>query len=141
MERPESIVWFERCYLGSLAASLVNSALGWNENLAKLSANPGAEALGPSFLPTMMMGGVVIVSAISLLLWYYAARRAAVVAKWIITIFFALNAVGLVYSLTTHAFPTGLAGVVAAIGFVLDAIAVWQLFRPASARWFDESRL
>jgi hypothetical protein len=136
MERPESIVWFERCYLGAVALGLINFALSWNVVIAKSAANPGLERLGPSFLPTMMIGIMAITLCINLLLWYFAARKGAVVAKWIIVIFFGISVLSLGLSVPKGNLPAGLSGVLTIVAFVLHAIAVWQLFKPDADAWF-----
>lgn len=136
MERPESIVWFERCYLGAVALGLVNFALSWNDVMAKTAANPGLERLGPSFLPTMMIGIMAITLCINLLLWYFVARKGAVVAKWIVVIFFGINVLDVVLSIPRGSLPVGLSGILTIIALVLHAIAVWQLFKPDAEEWF-----
>lgn len=137
MERPVSIVWFERCYLALIVLGLVNFAIQWPTMMASLADNPGVQQLGPSFGPTVAIITIAITTGISLLLWYFAARKAAVVAKWIIAIFFVIALLGWVANILMHKFPTGIAGVLAVVGLVLQAIAVWNLFRPDAEAWFN----
>lgn len=137
MLRPVSIVWFERCYLGALLIGLINAALRWPEMTAAAANQPNVDQLGPSFVPTILIVSLVVGFGISLLLWYFAARRRANVAKWIITIFFVLGLLSLGFTAMTGAFPKGLGGVVSVVTWVLNAIAVWQLFRPDAEAWFE----
>lgn len=138
MERPNAIVLFERCYLGGLAVGLVNTALSWNATLARLSENPAAAQLGASFGQGMLVGGTLLGIAISLLLWYFTARQGSVVTKWIVTVFFALGLLALVMGAVRGTMPQGVSGILGVIAWVLNAIAVWQLFKPESKRWFGE---
>lgn len=137
MLRPVSIVWFERCYLGALVVGLLNTALSWNTTMAKMAENPGAEQMGSSFGATTLIAGTLIGIVISLVLWYFAARKRANVAKWIITVFFVIGLLGIGASAVMRTFPQGIAGVLGVVGFVLNAIAVWQLFRPDAEAWFE----
>jgi hypothetical protein len=140
MERPISIVWFERCYLGSVVVGLINSMLSWDATVAKMSESPAAAQLGPSFMANMLIGGMLFGVLISLLLWYFTARKGSVVTKWIITVFFALGLLGLVMGAMRGSVPHGLVGVVVVVTWVLSAIAVWQLFKPDTKLWFGEAR-
>lgn len=135
MERPISIVWFERCYLGCVAVGLVNTALQWPKMMAQLAENPGTAQLGGG-MSIIMIGTMLLSIAISLLLWYFAARKAAVVAKWIITVFFVISLLGIGFSAMTGTFPTGISGILGVVALVLNAIAVWNLFRPDAEAWF-----
>jgi hypothetical protein len=71
MTRPNSIIWFERVFLGSLLLGLVNSVLTWSSMTAQMAATPGAGMLGSNFLIGSMAIGIII----NLLLWYFIARR------------------------------------------------------------------
>ena len=139
MQRPVSIVWFERCYLGAMAVGLLNTALSWQATTTKMAESPGADQFGPSFGPDVLIVGTLFGIGISLLLWYFAARKGAAVAKWIITVFFVLGVLGLGFSALMRTFPEGVSGVLGVVGFVLNAIAVWQLFRPDTEAWFGET--
>ncbi|MDQ2877639.1 MAG: hypothetical protein M3R41_01000 [Pseudomonadota bacterium] len=141
MERPVSITNFERCYLGALVVGLISTAINWNTVIAMSSANPAAAQFGPGFISTMLIGGTIIGIAIRLALWFAAARKHAVVAKWIIVVLFAISAAGLVWSLLRQSMPGGLIGVFTVVGFLLDAAAVWFLFRPDARVWFGETRV
>lgn len=138
MNRPVSIVNFERCYLAGIVLGLIGTALSWNTVIAQSSANPGVAQLGPNFVPAMIGGFAVIGVGIQLLLWYFAARKGAVAAKWIITAFFAIGLLFRLISLAKGTFPLDAIGITAAIGTVLGAAAVWFLFRPDARPWFGE---
>ena len=143
MERPLSIVWFERCYLGSLVVLLVQKALSWNAMIAasnaKLEDNPAAAQFGPSFVSGILVGTIVLMIVISLLLWYFTAKKASVVTKWIITVLFALNVLSVVMGAVRGTMEAGSIGAVLGIvALVLNGIAVWQLFKPDARAWFGE---
>lgn len=138
MERPGSIVLFERCYLGGVAVGLLNTAVSWNTTLVRLAEDPAAAQMGASFAKGTLVGGVLLGIVISLLLWYFTARAGSVVTKWIITVFFVLGILGLIWSGVRGTTPQGLSGVLVVVAWVLNAIAVWQLFKTDSRRWFGE---
>ena len=139
MQRPLSIVWFERCYLGSVAVGLLNTALSWNRIIATTSENPQVAELGPSFVPTVLAFGLVIGLITSALLWYFTARKGAAATKWIITVLFALNLLFTLLGVARGTSPQGLFAVVAIVALVLNGVAVWNLFRPDTKVWFGEA--
>ncbi|MDO7841050.1 hypothetical protein [Sphingomonas immobilis] len=140
MERPVSIVWFERCYLGALVLGVLNTALSWNTLMAQMAAQPNADKFGAGFGATVMIISLAIGVGISLLLWFLAARKHSVVAKWIITVFFVLGVLGLLFQIIGKTFPSGIAGVVTVVAWVLNLIAVYQLFKPDTEVWFGEKK-
>ncbi|WP_242137139.1 MULTISPECIES: hypothetical protein [unclassified Sphingomonas] len=138
MERPISIIWFERCYLGAVAVGLVNTALSFNASIQRLSENPAAARFGPSFGSNMLLFGTAIGIAISATLWFFTARKRSVVAKWIIAAFFALSLVGVLSGAAMGTIQPGLGGVLAVVALVLNGIAAWKLFQPDARAWFGE---
>jgi hypothetical protein len=130
MNRPASIVNFERLYLGSLALGAIGIVINWSTMQAQIAMDPNSSILPSWFLPATL----AISFAISLTLWYFAARRGAVVAKWIIVVFFAIGLLGIPAALTTPGpiimkFLTG-------VNFILQVLAIWMLFKPDAKQWF-----
>ena len=132
MTRPYSIVQFERFYLAALVIGLVNSALNWGVVQAQFASNPAAQPFGPGVFVALVGLGILI----PLLLWYFVAHRASVVAKWILVLLFVLGAAALGRSIVAGNFPGGLRGILGAATLVLQAVAVWVLFRPDTKPWF-----
>ncbi len=132
--RPQSIINFERLYLGSMVLGLIATAINWSAIQAQVTATPGAALLPSWFLPASLVAGY----AINLLLWYFIARRGAVVAKWILVIFFGI---GLLYlpGIVSGKLPA-MQLVPALINTALQAAAVWMLFRPDTKPWFAGER-
>jgi len=137
MQRPTSIVNFERCYLGSVVVGLIASLFNWHDAQSLVAVQRANQMIGSWYMPAMLAVGIVI----ELLLWYFVARRGSTVAKWIVVVFFVFSCFGLVTGLAGHRYPTGIAGVLSIVGFVLDAIAVWLLFKPDAKAWFGEPPL
>lgn len=129
---------FERCYLGAVAIGLVNIAVAWKTTMARLAEQPAAAQLGPAFAQSMLIGTTVLSIAISLLLWYFTARKASVVTKWIVTAFFVLGVMGYFVSALQGTMEHGIGGILVAITWIVNAAAVWQLFKPDSKLWFGE---
>ncbi len=133
--RPKSIVNFERCYLGSVVLSVVNAAMTWKDVNSTVEAAQTRAMLGDWFMPLAMVFGVTI----SLLLWYFTARSASVVAKWVVVVFFGFSLVGFLATLAMGSRPEGIPGILSVVTLVLNAIAVWLLFRPDARAWFGEA--
>ena len=134
MNRPPSIVIFERCYLGALAVGLINTIVSWPIYKLMPAVRQAEAMIGPWYLPATSAAGFLV----PLLLWFFAARRASVVAKWIIVILFALGALGVVFGVIMQSYPTSTTAVLSIVAFVLNAIAVTMLFKPDSRLWFGE---
>ena len=134
--RPKSIINFERLYLGALAIGLVNILLSWQQGMGLLNNNPDTRSLGQGVVYVSIFIGFLV----PLLLWYFTARRASVVAKWIVVILFVLGVVSLVINFQRTAVLTDPAGILGLIGFVMQAGAVWMLFRPDAKAWFSDGR-
>ena len=135
MTRPPSIVSFERCYLGALLVGAVNAALNWQRMMAMPAVQQARTTFGEWYLPATTALGY----AIPLILWYFAARRASVVAKWIVVVLFALGVLGLLVGWAIGTMAPGLGGVLSLVSLVLNAIAVWLLFKPDAQAWFGET--
>lgn len=135
MERPQSILWFERCYLGAMAIGLLNTATNWSRVQEQIAATPNSELLPSWFFAATLSLGL----AISLTLWYFVARRGSVVAKWIVTVFFAIAVLSVVRTAASGIVPPTL-NILAVIALVLQAIGVFMLFRGDSKPWFGDSK-
>lgn len=140
MPRPKSIIAFEQCYLGSLVLGFIALAFGWGAQKALLARNPDVAQLNSGMLYASLFGGLILGAVITILLWYFAARRASVVAKWIIVVFFAFGVLVLLSSLAKGTVAPGLGGVISIANTVLQAVAVWMLFKPDSKAWFADGR-
>jgi hypothetical protein len=134
MTRPPSIVNFERCYLGALLIGAVNAALNWERMMAMPAVQQARVTIGEWYLPATTALGYLI----PLVLWYFAARRASVVAKWVIVVLFGLGVLGLLAGLALGTMASDLGGVLSVVAFVLNAIAVFLLFKPDARAWFGE---
>jgi asparagine N-glycosylation enzyme membrane subunit Stt3 len=127
--RPQSIVNFERCYLGAFVLGLVNTALAWSATRAMFDASPQAAMLGGWFLTATTLIGF----AITLALWYFIARKGSAVAKWIVVVS--------LFALLMGTYPAGLSGAIGIFNTVLQAVAVSFLFKPDTKGWFGEKRI
>ncbi|WP_294354886.1 hypothetical protein [uncultured Sphingomonas sp.] len=135
MQRPASIVTFERLYLAGFALSLVSWVVGWPAMQAKLAANPQTAPFG--WMLFVMLGLNI---ALTLLLWFFTARRASVVAKWIVVVLAGLSALRFLFNL-----PAALGGAVSAPSLILSTLttalsvaAAAMLFRFDARVWFGE---
>lgn len=130
--KPRSIQLFDRLYLGALAVSLVSTIVFWDQTVAVALAQPGM-SYGPGFLIFTTAVGF----SISLLLWFFASVRASKVAKWILVVLFGIGAVGFVIGFAAGTPVGGLQLVLGLAGMLLQAAAIWMLFRPDAQPWFS----
>lgn len=135
--RPQSIVNFERFYLGAAAVGVVNSIISWSANRAALDAIPDAAAIGGTTLIFTMLFGLAITAA----LWYFIARKGSSIAKWIAVVFFAFGLIGLLMTLVGGKFPSGIGGILSAVAIILQLVSITYLFRPDTRPWFGEPSL
>lgn len=132
MSRPPSIVRFEQFFLASIVIGLVNTAVVY----AMYGGLPGAQQVVPAVLAVSVGLGI----AVNLILWFFIARRGSNGARWVMTVLFALGLVSLAFSILMGTYPQGIAGLLGAAGWVLQALAVWHLFRPDTIGWFRGQR-
>lgn len=133
MERPQSIIWFERCYLGGVMLGLMNTAINWPAVQAQVSAAPNSGLLPSWFSYATLAIGL----GINIVLWFFVAQKGSVVAKWIVTILFGIGALSMAYVLAMGLIPPTF-NVVSVVTLLLQAIAVFMLFRPDTRTWFGE---
>jgi hypothetical protein len=134
MTRPNSIIWFERLYLGTIALGLINTAITWSTIQGQVAATPGAGLLPGGF----MIGTILIGVVVNLLLWYFIARRGSNVARIILTVLFALGIFG-VFAIFVQGMPWSMK-IVPLISFVLQAVGVFLLYRPDAKPWFSPNK-
>lgn len=135
MQRPASIITFERLYLASLVLSLAGWAVDWPLMQARLAANPQFAPFG--WMPVVML---LLSITVSLVLWFFAARRGSVVAKWLVVVFAGVAALLFLINL-----PAALGGAVRAASLILAVAttglrvaAAAMLFRVDARAWFGE---
>lgn len=128
--RPNSIIQFERFYLAAIGVDVVNTILSWTDWQERALLHP--QMFGEMTLPVTTAIGF----AVSLLLWFLIARRRSNVAKWLLTLFVLLALVWTVYAIPMGRYALGLSGLLGVFSTVLQAYAVWLLFRADARRWF-----
>jgi len=132
--RPKSIVYYEYAYLGAVLLGIVVTAMTWTANSQTEEVEKIRAMLGASFLPILY----VFIYTLSLALWYFTARAPNSAAKWIVVGWFALSLIGFAMALGAGNLPNDLPGLLAAAALVLNAVAVYLLFRPDARAWFGE---
>jgi hypothetical protein len=137
--RPQSIILFERIYLGCLAVGTIFGI--WSVTHIGGLVRPGMPPAMAGWLPLITGISLIAGIAIELLLWFFIARRGANVARWIFVVFFVLGLFGIVRSImgVNTALPL-LMRVWSALRLLLDAVCIRLLFRPDAQRWFKGER-
>ena len=77
--RPNSIIWFERLYIGSLMIAAAVMAMGWDA--VRTDAIP----------PGVLIAGVSLGLLLPLLLILLVSRKRSRVAKWLLVALFAIG--------------------------------------------------
>lgn len=143
MDRPVSIVNFERLYLGSFVLWLVSTLAFWSTTSQTMLTNPAVTA-NPQMaqlVTPIMLGAFVVVAAVTLLLWYLVARKASSVAKWFVVAFEAIGVLKTIPVLLAIARGTTGNVLLAVIGLVCTALAVAaavMLFKRDARAWLGE---
>ena len=160
MSRPQSIIWFERLYLACCAISFVGGIITMAK-FPQLMANAiaqqqakappvGADAqavhqgveLGMKIAVYSAYGTIFLSLIISALIWFFIARKRNEVFKWIEVVLFGLATVSYIWVvvvLVRGPFPPTADPFSQALGFtgyLVQAGAVYFLFRPDALRWF-----
>lgn len=133
--RPTSIVRFEWVYLAIILIGIIDTALSWNDVMATVQMQRMIAQLGAAAAYVPVVIGLLIQFA----LLYFIGRRGSVVAKWIFVVLTGFGIASACYGLATHTASTPLLGVLGVVLLVLDAIAIWLLFRPDTRPWFGET--
>lgn len=132
--RPKSIDQFSMVYLAVIVVGLVSTALSWNDMLAQVSVQRMMAQFGSASVYAVAVIGVLIQA----LLWYFIARRGSVVAKWIFVVLTVLAILSSLWGLAMAGAASMVIGVLGVATIVLQAIAIWLLFRPDTPAWFGE---
>jgi len=132
--RPRSINLFEGLSLAAVALGALIMALTWNSVMATVSASVRGAGIEEA---VMILAALYVLLLVMLIL--LASRRANSVAKWLFT---AIIVAELVMSLPRlpgmlRAGPLGWASTAQ---LILQLVALWFLFVPASRTWFREWR-
>lgn len=133
--RPESIKKFDMLYLGAVVLGLVNFVLSYGAMKAQMDAElarTGVE-MGSGVLIASVIFGIVI----SLALWFLISRLRIEVVKWVLVLFFLWGLIGMPALFADGFGPTD---IIALATFVMQAAAIYFLFRPDAKAWFAEKR-
>ena len=133
--QPESIRRFTLFYLGALVVSLAVTFIQYDSLVAQAERQMGAVGAGLGAAAAIV--SVAVWTGIVLLLWYFVARKGLVIAKWIVVLLFLFN---VVTSFGIAAGGLSLAESVSLASFLLQALAVYHLFRPDAKAWFAGER-
>ena len=134
MNRPASIVLFEKLYIAVIVIGVIGVALSWNSLSAMAGAQPGVPA---SMGSGILIGALIFGFLIPLLLLYFIARRASNVAKWIFVVLTAFGVYSVIAGLANPMMPKGLLLAVNVVSLVLTLYCAWLLFRPDAKAWLD----
>jgi uncharacterized membrane protein len=133
LERPQSIIWFERLYLALIAIGLLNAVLRWSSMQEMIAQQPNSAVLPDWFLPMTLGIGFLI----NILFWYFIARRGSNVARWIYIVILVIGVLGLILSAVMGTlFANQVNGVIGLINTGLSLACGWLIFRPDAQPWF-----
>ena len=134
MNRPASIVLFEKLYIAVIVIGVIGVVLSWNSLNAMAASQPGVSASAGSGI---LIGALIFGFLIPLLLLYFIARRASNVAKWIFVVLTAFGVYSFLATLSNPMVPKGLLLAANLVSLVLTLYCAWLLFRPDAKAWFE----
>lgn len=135
MQRPPSIILFERLFWSSTLVSIVTTFITWNEMATAFDREAGVGRSSGSFGVVFVI--LVISLAIVFALWYAIARRGSNVAKWIYVVLAAIGALQTIAGLFN---PDGLGTLSLAGSLLSTALSVASaavLFRADAVAWLS----
>lgn len=134
MNRPASIVLFEKLYILVIVIGVIAVALSWSSLNAAAAAQPG---VSPSVGSGILIGALIFGFLIPLLLLYFIARRASNIAKWIFVVLTAFSLYSFIAGLSNPVMPKGLLMIVNLVSLALTLYCAWLLFRPDAKAWLE----
>lgn len=133
--RPQSIIWFERLYLGAWAIGVINALTFWDRNTVAIRKSGIEETLPGYQYWTTGLGFLI-----PLILWYFIARQGSAVAKWILVVLVALGVASIVTVIVNGRLPQSATGLLGLVAIALQIAAASLLFRQDTKPWFGERR-
>ena len=139
MNRPASIVLFEKLYIAVIVIGVIGVALSWNSLSAMAETQPGVpESMGSGILIGAPFFNITFLPlVIPLLLLYFIARRASNIAKWIFVILTAFSVYSFIATLSNPMVPKGLLLAVNVVSLALTLYCAWLLFKPDAKAWLE----
>lgn len=134
MNRPASIVLFEKLYIAVIVIGVIGVALSWSSLSAMANSQPGVSG---SVGSGILIGALVFGFLIPLLLVYFIARRASNIAKWIFVVLTAFSVYSFIATVSDPAVPKGLLLAVNVVSLVLTLYCAWLLFKPDAKAWLE----
>jgi len=109
--RPQSLVWFDRLYLGAVGIGVVSGVLNFSDS-QKLLAKNG--------------------------IWYFISRRGSNIARWIWTVMmgFSLLSLPVLFTQSVSGVLPGWRLAITLVTYGLNIGALVFLFRPDAKLWF-----
>lgn len=138
MERPKSIVAFERAFWGSVAVGLLGGILGWNDLLETYQRESSIAAMG--FGSGFLIAVWCISLAFQLLFWYLIARKGSNVTRWIYVVLMGFGIISALATIGNPAMPGGISRITSLASTALTVAAIFFLFRPDASDWFTKKR-
>jgi uncharacterized membrane protein len=134
MNRPASIVLFEKLYIAVIVIGVIGVALSWNSLSAMAETQPGVPG---SVGSGILIGALIFGFLVPLLLLYFIARRASNIAKWIFVILTAFSVYSFIATLSNPMVPKGLLLAVNVLSLILTLYCAWLLFKPDAKAWLE----
>lgn len=131
MEKPKSILNFEKFYIAGFLIGLVSLVFNFSTSMRMIQQSGGPMATSAF---EFLIFGTAIGALIVLLFWYFIAVRASKVAKWILTVFFVL---GLLSTLSSASSVPNSILIFTLMTNLAQGIAISFLFRPDAIAWFN----
>lgn len=133
--RPKSIEQFALVYGAVIVLGLISTWLAWGDMLSQAAVQQMIAQFGESSVLVIAGAGVLMQA----LLWYFISQRGSVVAKWIFVILTGLAIITGLFGIASAGLAMNLNGVIGLLLLVLQAVAMWLVFRSDTHDWFGET--
>lgn len=138
MERPKSIVAFERAFWTSFAVGLFGGILSWNDVLAVYQREPSIAAMGFGSGLLIAMWGTSF--AFQLFFWYLIARKRSNVVRWVYVVLAGIGIISTLATMNDQAMPGGVSKIFSLASSAVTVLAIFFLFRPDASDWLTKKQ-
>jgi hypothetical protein len=135
MQRPPSIINFERSFWASILIGIVGTLFHWQMMTESVKNNP-VMSESADMAVTVIGFAIVMSFALSSLLWYLIARRASRVTKWIYVLLMGFGSISTLISINDPMAPQGFALALMLVSAAQTFLSIYFLFRPDASEWF-----
>jgi hypothetical protein len=136
MERPRSMMWFDRIFAVLLILVTINAALRWHMAVNVIHRDSQAMSLLQGNADVLVFAMFALVMAVMVLIWWLASRRRSRIAAVLLASIFLVMAVVGIRNFTTQSYSWQLTMWSSAAQICAYLAGVVVLLLPSTRHWF-----